>query len=162
MSSVIKGIDSFLDVLALIKEPAKFEAKVTELKQQCVQYQEVVEAVVKLSEVNDYTQSIKQREEASKALLSNANASAEDIISKAKEEATQLTAAAKEATKRVKEAQSALVEREAALKAGEATLAEGLKKLQESNADLSVRSVNLRKIEEAVEEKRKKLLAAIG
>lgn len=57
----IKGLDSFLDVFEIIKNPAKYESKIKELQSVTAQYKEAVEAVVALAGVNDYVLSIKDR-----------------------------------------------------------------------------------------------------
>lgn len=82
MSSV-KGLDSFFDVLAVIKNPAVYEQKLKELETQTNKYKEVVEAVVELSKVNDYTVSIREREEKSKQVLADAETKAAEITANA-------------------------------------------------------------------------------
>jgi hypothetical protein len=74
--SLVKGFDSFQEVLDLIKNPAKFDNKVKELEVVIDRYTQAVEAVTKLSEVNEYTQSIKAREEESKQVLADAKTEA--------------------------------------------------------------------------------------
>ncbi len=88
--SAIKGLDSFLDVLAVINNPSIYEEKVKELKEQSEKYEEVVKAVVELSKVNEYTVSIKQREEQSKTTLIAAQKTAADITSEASIKAKEL------------------------------------------------------------------------
>lgn len=91
----IKGLDSFFDVLEIIKDPAKYDAKLQELKQQVAQYKEVVEAVVSLAKVNEYTVSIRERELKSAELLAQAERDVAAIIKNAQIEADTLKAEAR-------------------------------------------------------------------
>lgn len=86
----IKGLDSFFDVLEIIKDPAKYDAKLQELKQQVAQYKEVVEAVVSLAKVNEYTVSIRERELKSAELLAQAERDVAAVIKNAQIEADNL------------------------------------------------------------------------
>lgn len=81
----IKGLDTFLDVFEIIKNPAKYEAKIEELKKVTAQYKETVEAVVALAGVNDFILSIRDREEATKKELEQAQKTAADIKAEANE-----------------------------------------------------------------------------
>jgi len=161
MSSTIKGLDSFLDVLSLIKDPAKFESKVKELQTETKKYQEVVEAVVKLSDVNDYTQSIRQREESSKETLATANEAAKAIIAKAVTDADQAGASAKEAAKKAREAASAVTKREEVVTVAEKELAVRLAMIAKADMDLSQRQADLANQERDLAERKAKLAAAI-
>lgn len=91
----IKGLDSFFDVLEIIKDPAKYDAKLQELKQQVAQYKEVVEAVVSLAKVNEYTVSIRERELKSAEILAQAERDVAAIIKNAQIEADTLKAEAR-------------------------------------------------------------------
>ena len=91
----IKGLDSFFDVLEIIKDPVKYDAKLQELKQQVAQYKEVVEAVVSLAKVNEYTVSIRERELKSAELLAQAERDVAAIIKNAQIEADTLKAEAR-------------------------------------------------------------------
>ena len=86
----IKGLDSFFDVLEVIKDPKKYEAKLTELKTQVDAYKEVVEAVVKLAEVNEYTTSLKDKEQRTKELLAQAERDVAAVIRNADNEAAEI------------------------------------------------------------------------
>jgi len=70
-----------------IKDPKKYEAKLVELKTQVDAYKEVVEAVVKLAEVNEYTTSIQEKEQKTKVLLEQAERDVKSIITNAQQEA---------------------------------------------------------------------------
>lgn len=95
----VKGLDTFLDVFEIIKNPTKYEAKIDELKKVTAQYKETVEAVVALSQVNDFILSIRDREETSKKELEDAKAKAKEIKTKAEE-------VLKDASEKLKEAQA--------------------------------------------------------
>lgn len=108
----VTGLDSFFDVLAIVKDPVKYEAKVGELQKLIAQYTEVVEAVVALGAVNDYTQNIKKREEETKSILEHAKQDAKDTIAKtnAKVEKLMQVALDKEAEVAVKVQQLGVAE----------------------------------------------------
>ena len=157
-----KGLESFLEVLELIKNPAKFDAKIAELKAATAQYTASVEAVVALSNVNDYTMSIRKREEESKKVLEDAKNEASTLVAKAKSEATELKAKAhKDAQKAVEAVASAqnkvdsATAREQQVRESEATLAKAWAELREKEKSLSDLSAELT-------ERKNKLLAAMG
>jgi purine-nucleoside phosphorylase len=79
----IKGLESFTDVLEILKDPSKYEAKLKEIKKATADYEVVVNAVVDLSKVNDYTNNIRFREEESKHTLQSAKVQAEKILADA-------------------------------------------------------------------------------
>jgi DNA repair ATPase RecN len=80
----IKGLDSFLDVLELVKDPKKFDSKIKEIKAETDKYQSVVEAVVKLSEVDDYITNIKSTNAKAEQALSEATEKAETLVNTAR------------------------------------------------------------------------------
>ena len=67
-----KGLDSFFEVLAIVKDPAKYEDLVTRLANETKQYTEAVEAVVAVSEVSDYTRNIRENDLKAKQALTDA------------------------------------------------------------------------------------------
>lgn len=113
--SGIKGLDSFFDVLAVINNPDAYEQKVKELKEQTEKYRVVVESVVELAKVNDYTMSIRDREEKSKEVLMNAENTAKKIIDTATIQTQGLLDEKKTELKKVKEQLSSLKAKELAL-----------------------------------------------
>lgn len=113
--SNIKGLDSFFDVLAMINNPNAYEQKIKELKEQTDKYRVVVEAVVELAKVNDYTMSIRDREEKSKELLVNAENTAKKIIDTATIQAQNILDEKRVELKKVKEQLSSLKTKELAL-----------------------------------------------
>ena len=80
-----KGLDTFLEVVDVISDPKKYQAKVDELKQLTANYVTAIESVVALASVNDYTQNIRKREESSKIELETARKDAAEIRAKARE-----------------------------------------------------------------------------
>ena len=157
----VKGLDSFLDVFEVVKDPKKYEDKVEELKVLTAQYREVVEAVVALAGVNDYTKNIKEREESSKKEVEEAKQQANDIRNAATEKAKQKLAT--------------LVTREAVVSKAEEEVANKLKEfgilvdeyekrkkaLDEQQAFLATQEEKLRDSERVLAERQAKLAAAL-
>ncbi len=85
-----KGLDTFLEVVDVISNADKYKGKIDELKKVTASYKEAIEAVVKLAEVNDYTASIRDREEKSKKILSDAQVEAAVVLDAAKAEAQKI------------------------------------------------------------------------
>ncbi len=100
----VKGLDTFLDVFDLIKNPEKYEAKIAQLRSDTAQYKEAVEAVVALSEVNDFIVATKKREETSKIELEEARKTAAEIKAKASEMLAKAKATSSEATAELEKA----------------------------------------------------------
>lgn len=146
--SANKGLDSFFDVLAVINDPGKYQAKVEELKKITNDYAVVVESVVKLSEVNDYTQNIKKSKDEAEAALVAAKVEAENIVAKAKEDADAMKAINKVTKAKLDERQASLNEKEKSLTEKEVMLNDKsasmvafektLKNKEQQLADLSV------------------------
>jgi uncharacterized phage infection (PIP) family protein YhgE len=159
--SNVKGLDSFLDVLAVINDPSKYEAKVLELQNLTKQYTEVVEAVVALAGVNDYTTSIKAREELSKQVLVDAKEEAKGITAKAKETAAKKAAALDERENEVSKREGKVVEMEKTLEAAMTKVTEELQDLSSRQAYALARKGELDEIERELAEKQQRLLAAL-
>jgi cell division septum initiation protein DivIVA len=160
--SLIKGLDSFQEILELIKNPSKFDAKVNELQLVVGRYTAAVEAVTKLSEVNEYTQSIRQREEDSKKALEDAKAEADTLVVAAKAKADGMIKQAQEATQKAAGDSemalarvSAAIVREQLLEASEASLAKAWE-------DFKVKDKLLSDLGDELTERKNKLLAAMG
>lgn len=162
MSSPLKGIDSFFEVLAIVSDPTKFKAKIEELQTEAKKYQDVVEAVVKLSEVNDYIKTIKERDISSKLALDKANADATAILAKASEDAVALGAKAKEAMKKAKEFEQAVAAREAVIATAERTISARTDAIAKANADLAQRQAMQADVEQSLADRKAKLMAAMG
>lgn len=146
--SAIKGLDSFFDVLAVINDPGKYQAKVEELKKITNEYSVVVESVVKLSEVNDYTQNIKKSKEEAEAALVAAKEEADKIVVQARIDADAMKAVNKVTKAKLDERQASLNEKEKSLTEKEVMLNDRsasmvafektLKNKEQQLADLSV------------------------
>jgi hypothetical protein len=157
-----KGLESFLEVLDLIKNPDKYDAKVAELKAATEQYTASVEAVVALSQVNQYTQSIRQREEDSKKALEDAKAEADALVVAAKAKADGMIKQAQEATQKAAgdtemalTMVSAAMVREGLVADSEATLAKAWE-------EFKVKDKLLSDLGDELTERKNKLLAAMG
>lgn len=80
-----KGLEDFFSVVDLLNNPDKYKSKVEELKALTASYTEAIEAVVKLADVNDYTENIRYRNELSIKELEKAKEEATNIRGKATE-----------------------------------------------------------------------------
>lgn len=126
-----KGLETFFDVLEIIKSPEKFQEYLKLLQEETRKYQEVVEAVIELSKVNEYTLSIRQREEESKQLLQEAKIKAKELLEKATKQVEQ-----KEAT--LVAAQQEIATKETFLKTKQSSLETLEKSLQSQAKDLAL------------------------
>lgn len=158
----VKGLDNLLDVIDLVKNSDKYDAKIAELKEQTAKYQEVIEAVVKLSAVNEYTQNISKREAESKALLEAAKAEAGSITSEAKANAAVLKAKNKELVSKAEAVVAAAVERELAVAEKQAAVEEAAKAVAADKEKLAKEREALAQEWQEFKDKRAKLLAAIN
>lgn len=157
----VKGLDSFLDVFEVVKDPKKYEEKVEELKVLTAQYREVVEAVVALAGVNDYTKNIKEREESSKKELDDAKEQANTIRNSANEKAKQklATLVTREALVSKSEEQVSTKLKEIGLLADECEKRK--KALDEQQAYIELQAEKLRDAERILAERQAKLAAAL-
>ena len=160
--SLVKGFDSFQEVLDLIKNPAKFDSKVKELEVVIDRYTQAVEAVTKLSQVNEYTQSIKAREEESKQVLADAKVEAAALVAKAQADADAVTKKAQEATQKAAGDVAAAEARMKAVQTLEALIEASKAKLAKAEADFQIKDKLLSDLGDELTERKKKLLAAMG
>lgn len=131
-----KGLETFFDVLDIIKDPKKFQEYVEALQEETRKYKEVVEAVVELSKVNEYTMNIREREELSKTALQDAKAQVKALLEKTQAQ--------------VEKRQEAVAEKEQVLANKEASLATLSKELADKNAQLASQQVELEKQRESL------------
>ena len=155
--SGVKGLDSFFDVLAVINNPIAYEQKVKELQEQTDKYKEVVEAVVELSKVNDYTVSIREREEKSKYALVAAEQLAQEKVANAITQANAIVEEKKEELRKAKETSAKNKEKEAKLAALEANLNDLSHKLEVAKKALEGREATILQKEKEVSERLAKL-----
>lgn len=157
-----KGLENLADVLDMIKDPTKYTAKLEELQKATAQYTESVEAVVKLSQVNDYTQSIKEREEESKQVLANAKAEAAALVAKAQADADAVTKKAQEAAQKAAGDVAAAEARMKAVQSLEALVEASKAKLAKAEVEFKIKDKLLSDLGDELTERKNKLLAAMG
>lgn len=155
--SNVKGLDSFFDVLAIINNPIAYEQKVKELKEQTDRYKEVVEAVVELSKVNDYTVSIRDREEKSKQTLLAAEQAATEKIAAAMTQANSIVEEKREELRKVKELGAKNKALEAEIKLKKEALEKELHNISVIKTSLTEREASLLEKEKEVLERLNKL-----
>lgn len=159
--SANKGLDSFFDVLAVINDPGKYKAKVEELKKITNDYTVVVESVVKLSEVNDYTQNIKKSKDEAEAALVAAKVEAGIIVGKAKEDAEAMKAVNKVTKAKLDERQASLNEKEKSLTEKEVMLNDKSASMAAFEKTLTNRSQHLANLSVELDARKAKLMAAM-
>lgn len=160
--SAIKGLDSFFDVLAVINDPGKYQAKVEELKKITNEYSVVVESVVKLSEVNDYTQNIKKSKEEAEAALVAAKEEADKIVVQARTDADAMKAVNKVTKAKLDERQASLNEKEKSLTEKETIVMAMKTDLDKTEKILKEKEVRLVALAAELDAKKAKLMAAIA
>jgi hypothetical protein len=160
--SAIKGLDSFMDVLALVNDPNKYKAKVEEIRKAVNDYTVVIESVVKLSEVNDYVVNIKATKEQTLKALADAQIEAESIKAKAKKfaEDKKKVLVAFEVT--LNERQASLNIQDKVQKETEVALAKQTKDLAVFSTSLENKDKKLIQLAVELEDKKNKLLAAMS
>jgi chromosome segregation ATPase len=160
--SATKGLDSFLDVVEILGNPSKYKEKIDTLKAATKQYTEVVEAVVALASVNDYTANIKKRDEETKILLTEAKEKAVAITAEAKTKAAEKLKKLEEREENIRKDFDFLTLESDRL----AKQAEELKKQQadvvEAKAYIAAREADLAAANRVLAEKQAKLKAALA
>lgn len=160
--SHVKGLDSFLDVLELVKNPSKFEAKIAELKDATSKYDAAIKSVVGLANVNDYIQGISARDAESKRLREEAEKMAHAMVSDAHDEAASIKKLSKDKVDKIQVREEAVVVLETSLKTKEKVLNEKEVVLNTLNQTLSAKEASLASIEQELSERKAKIIAAIG
>jgi hypothetical protein len=158
----IKGLDSLEAVLAIVKDPRGFQAKIDEIKEETAKYQTVIESVVKLSEVNDYTASINAREASSKKLLEDAQATATKIVTDAYSDASDTKQQAKKQKEKQDERERNLSIREEQVSKSEAEVQRLRGEVQGLILANEAKSIELAGLAKELDERKTKLLAAIN
>lgn len=160
--SKLTGLDDFLDVVAILRDPSKYDAKLKELKSLIAQYTEVCEAVVKLAEVDDYTRNIKVQNEEAIKKVEDAKKVASEILENATKKAEQLTGEAKTTLEKARKKSSELSNKETALTSRQEELDKALAQFTKDKASLDEQQKSVEQLKVELASKRSKLLAAIG
>jgi len=158
----IKGLDSFLDVVEVLGNPKKYQDKINEIKAATKQYTEVVEAVVALAGVNDYTENIKKRDEETKILLTEAKEKAVAITAGARTEAAQKLKKIEDMEDGLRKQADSLLAESTRLAALKEELAKQQLEISEAKAYLAARESDLVVANQALAEKQAKLKAALA
>ena len=162
MAAANKGLESFFEVLNLIKNPDKYDTKIAELKAVTAQYTASVEAVVALSNVQQYTQSIRQREEDSKKALEDAKAEATALAVSGRTKADKMLKHAQEVSQKAVEDSEVAAAKLDAANAREAAVAASMATLAKAWEEFNAKEKALAELGVELEERKKKLLAAMG
>ena len=157
-----KGVDTFFDVLSIVKDPEKYSKLISQLQDETKQYTEAVEAVVAISEVSDYTRTIREKSAQIDSTLKETYVEAEKIISSAKAEAKTIRDKAKEIQKKADDFSSSLLEKESALVSRETKISEREKELTKLVNEANIMIIENTKLKQDLEDRKAKLMAAIG
>lgn len=159
--SKIKGLDDFLDIVSILKDPNAYNTKVQELKGLIKQYTEVCEAVVKLGEVNDYTQNIKTKSIEASEIAAEAKTIAAKVISDAQEKANSILKKALEANQTNENLAISLAQKEKALNAALAEVETLKSQVLATKSSLEKEKEDVESLKKEFQGKTAKLLAAI-
>jgi chromosome segregation ATPase len=158
----VRGIQDLADLIDLLKNPAKYDDKISQLRGEIERYNAAIESVVKLDSVNEYTINIKNKSAQVDQLLERAQQESAKILADAKAESDK----AKEETKQKREALSKkeklVADREASVAVAEQSLKQAQDKLALVEAAVAAKEVKLTDLEKDLNERKAKLLAAIG
>ena len=160
--SAIKGLDSFLDVLALVNDPNQYKAKVEEIQKAVNDYTVVVESVVKLSEVNDYVVNIKETKAQAEKALVDAQLEADSIKEKAKKSANDKRETLQKFESSLNERQALLNTQDKVQRDKEFLLIKTANDLKSQANSLDIKEKKLTQLASELEAKRAKLLAAMS
>jgi cell division septum initiation protein DivIVA len=104
----VGGANQLLDLLALVSNPAVYEAKVQSLQAAIAENKKYVEAVAPVSEILDLRDKVTADKAASAAALAEAKSTAKDLVSKAQAQAADIiSSATTQATQLTMDAQAA-------------------------------------------------------
>jgi cell division septum initiation protein DivIVA len=157
-----KGVDTFFDVLSIVKDPEKYSKLISQLQDETKQYTEAVEAVVAISEVSDYTRNIRENDTKAKQALIEAQQTAFSTIQEAKDQAKAIKDKAKEIQKKADDFASSLLEKESALVSRETKISEREKELTKLVNEANIMIIENTKLKQDLEDRKAKLMAAIG
>jgi chromosome segregation ATPase len=158
----VRGLESFVEVIDLLKNPAKYDAKIEELKQAYQNYKDAVESVTKLSEVNEYTLNIRDKS----AKIDEEYKTHQEKVAK---ELAALSAEVKETKAKLKDREEKVKQKEIL---SEQIAQEQFKhakelsafaeKLEQKSVELTQRQAQLDEVEKELAERKAKLLAAFA
>lgn len=157
-----KGLDALEDILAIVKDPSKAEAILKEIRKATEDYTTAIEAVVKLSDVNDYTLNIRKKNEEAEAAVANAKVVAQGMIDKARNYAEETKLSVSEQLSQVSIAKSELENKERNLTAMTKDLDTRMAVCIKFEEDLRNMQVQLQAERNEFEQRRSKLMAAIS
>ena len=158
----VRGLDSLAEIIDLLKNPAKYDAKMAELRGEIDRYHAAIESVTKLSEVNEYTLNIREKS----AKIDAEYAAHQEKVNK---ELAALADEVKQAKKKLKDRELKLEEQEKQAKeVGEQQLLIAkeqtafAEKLEKKSVELTQREAKLDELEKELAERKAKLLAAFA
>lgn len=157
----MRNYEVFFEVFEVLKDPNKYQAKIKELQDNYNAYKGAVEAVTKISSVNDYVTSIQQKEEKAKAILQQANADAENLVKIAKDQADRVLQDAQNTYQQAVMAREENTVRLSETKKEQQFVKQEVKKLEELRRNLEAKEQALNALAEDLEARKTKLMAAL-
>ncbi len=157
----MRNYDVFFEVFEVIKNPKKYQDKITELENHYNAYKGAVEAVTKLSDVNEYVNSIALKEAKAKETLELAQKEATAVVGQARGQADQLLTEAGEVATKAKAIQSDAIARERKVAEVEKLLEGKQKEFLNWETNLKNKEVALQTLQEELELRRQKLISAL-
>jgi vacuolar-type H+-ATPase subunit H len=157
----MRNYDVFFEVFEVIKNPKKYQDKITELENHYNAYKGAVEAVTKLSDVNEYVNSIALKEAKAKETLELAQKEATAVVGQARGQADQLLTEAGEVATKAKTIQADAIARERKVAEAEKLLEGKQKEFLNWETNLKNKEVALQTLQEELELRRQKLISAL-
>lgn len=157
----MRNYEVFFEVFEVLKDPNKYQAKIKELQDSYNAYKGAVEAVTKISSVNDYVASIQQKEEKAKAVLQQANVDAENLVKIAKDQADRVLQDAQNTYQQAVMAREENTVRLSETKKEQQFVKQEVKKLEELRRSLEAKEQALNALAEDLEARKTKLMAAL-
>lgn len=159
--SVFKGMDTFESLVVLLRDPVALDSMLSNIKSATKAYEEAIQNVTELSKVDQYIQEVTKARTEIELKKKESAELADNLVRKATEHAQGLR---QKAEMDRKEAQFKLAEatsRFEAIEKQEQELEKRLKNIQTKEDSLRKREAELVALQQEVEERKKKLLAAI-
>jgi len=158
----VKGLDTFFDVLAVIKNPASFEKKLKDIQAEVEKYEKVIESIVGLQSVQSFIKDIEKNKQAAELLVKEAQVSAETQRQSTQQYVDQQLASLKDVEGRLQQEQATLTSLSKDIKNKEKELSKKEKELLEKDIQLQQKDSYIQNLTQELEERKQKLMRAFN
>ena len=158
----IKGLDSFFDVLEVLKTPEVFEQRAKELQEETRKYEEAIQSITKLQSVNDFIKEINLNKQNAKEVLETAHSSAIVIRDAAEKYSREQTQSIREQQRTLAKELEVVVEKEKELLAQQTLIEEKDKFLNDKEASLLKKMQEVESISKELELRKQKYLSILN